>query len=104
MGNACSSRSSRPSPTRRGEHPILTAARSPSPTLSGVTVVKEGFGFRLRDPRRASPDIRMPEGGEIINVKREGVSVWSSQVKLDRPTGKWGVPTVLATGGHCCVG
>ena len=38
----------------------------------------------------------MLEGGEIINVKREGVSVWSYQVKLDRPT-EVGVPTVLAT-------
>lgn len=70
----------------RGERPVLTARKIAVPTLGGVHLVKEGFGLPRTSPDRPDPQIRVVEGGHVESISREGESVWSFLVRLDRPT------------------
>ncbi len=79
----------------RGEHPILTARKVAVPTLSGVTVVKEGFGLPRPVPGCPDPQIRVTEGGALGVIERQGDSVWNFTVHLDHPT-ETGVSQALA--------
>ncbi|MEI2778218.1 MAG: hypothetical protein V9G19_20070 [Tetrasphaera sp.] len=78
----------------RTHRPVLRGRKLVTPTLAGVSAVREQFLMPRSVDTGPEPTIRVTEGGELTRLDQQGRNSWTYDIALAEPT-RVGIPQTI---------